>query len=87
MRAHVVVARNLRRLRVLRALSQENLAVDAGVDRTYVSRLERGIENPTVAVLERLSIAMDVDIAELFDAARVARGPVKPLRSGRHKRS
>jgi transcriptional regulator with XRE-family HTH domain len=87
MRAHVVVARNLRRLRVLRSLSQENLAVDAGVDRTYVSRLERGIENPTVAVLERLSIAMDVDIAELFDAARVARGPVKPLPSGRHKRS
>ncbi|HEY5236815.1 MAG TPA: helix-turn-helix transcriptional regulator [Rhizomicrobium sp.] len=87
MRAHVVVARNLRRLRVLRSLSQENLAVDAGVDRTYVSRLERGIENPTIAVLERLSIAMDVDIAELFDATRVARGPIKPLPSGRHKRS
>jgi transcriptional regulator with XRE-family HTH domain len=87
MRAHVVVARNLRRLRVLRSLSQETLAFDAEVDRTYVSRLERGIENPTIAVLERLSIAMDVDIAELFDAARVARGPVKPLRSGRHKRS
>jgi transcriptional regulator with XRE-family HTH domain len=84
MRAQIVVARNLRRLRVLRSLSQENLAVDAGVDRTYVSRLERGIENPTVAVLERLSKALNADIAEFFDQARVARGPVKPLPSGRH---
>ncbi len=58
-----MVARNLRRLRVARALSQENLAVDAGVDRTYVSRLERAMENPTVAVLERLSKALDAEIA------------------------
>ncbi len=79
-----MVARNLRRLRVARALSQENLAVDAGVDRTYVSRLERAMENPTVAVLERLSKALDAEIADFFDAARVARGPVKPLPSGRH---
>jgi len=79
-----VVARNLRRLRVARALSQESLAVDAGVDRTYVSRLERALENPTVAVLERLSKALDAEIAQFFDFARVARGPVKPLPSGRH---
>jgi transcriptional regulator with XRE-family HTH domain len=45
MKAQLVVARNLRRLRVLRGISQENLAVDAGIDRTYVSRMERGLEN------------------------------------------
>jgi len=87
MKAQIIVARNLRRLRVSRALSQEALAVDAAVDRTYVSRLERGLENPTVAVLERLSLALSADIADFFDAARVARGPVKPLRSGRHPRT
>jgi transcriptional regulator with XRE-family HTH domain len=87
MRAQAVVARNVRRLRVGRQLSQENLAVDAGLDRTYDSRIERGMENPTVAVLEKLSRALGADIAELFDAARVARGPIKPLPSGRHKRS
>jgi transcriptional regulator with XRE-family HTH domain len=38
-------------------LSQENLAVDAGVDRTYVSRLERGLENPTVGILDQLADA------------------------------
>ena len=44
-----IVARNIRRLRLERGLSQEALAVDAEIDRTYVSRLERGLENPTVA--------------------------------------
>lgn len=83
MKAQIVVARNIRRLRVARELSQEALAADAEVDRTYVGRLERGLENPTVAVLERLAKAMGADIAELFDASRVARGPVKPLPSGR----
>ncbi|MDE2133808.1 MAG: helix-turn-helix transcriptional regulator [Alphaproteobacteria bacterium] len=87
MRAQIVVARNLRRLRVARSLPQEKLAVDAKVDRTYVSRLERGLENPTVAVLERLSIALGANISDFFDAARVARGPVKPLPSGRHPRN
>jgi transcriptional regulator with XRE-family HTH domain len=52
MNARALVARNLRRLRVRKGLSQEILAVDARIDRTYVSRLERGLENPTVALGE-----------------------------------
>jgi transcriptional regulator with XRE-family HTH domain len=83
MKAQIAIARNLRRLRVLRGLSQESLAVDAGIDRTYVSRLERGIENPTVAILERLSRALRAEIVEFFDSAKVAKGPVKPLPRGR----
>jgi transcriptional regulator with XRE-family HTH domain len=86
MRAQLVVARNIRRLRVLRLLSQEDLAVDASIDRTYVSRLERGLENPTVAVLERLAEALDTEIAEFFDPSRVGR-QIKPLPSGRRKGS
>jgi transcriptional regulator with XRE-family HTH domain len=84
-KAQIVVARNLRRLRVARTLSQEVLAVDAAVDRTYVGRLERGMENPTVAILERLARALDANIAEFFDAELVVRGPVKPLPGGRKK--
>jgi transcriptional regulator with XRE-family HTH domain len=83
MRAQIVVARNIRRLRVAKGASQESLAVDANIDRTYVSRLERALENPTVAVLEKLAAALDVDIGELFDPENVARGPIKPLPSGR----
>jgi transcriptional regulator with XRE-family HTH domain len=65
MKAGAVVARNIRRLRVARKLSQETLAVDAGIDRTYVSRLERGLENPTVAVLEKLARALSSTLEEL----------------------
>jgi transcriptional regulator with XRE-family HTH domain len=83
MKAQVVVARNIRRLRVQKGISQEALAVDAKIDRTYVSRLEREMENPTVAVLEKLAAALGSDIRDLFDGARVARGPIKPLPSGR----
>ena len=86
MRAQQLVARNIRRLRVARELSQESLAVDAGIDRTYVSRLEREIENPTIAILEKLAAALDVEIVELFDRTAIGRGPIKPLPSGRRKR-
>jgi len=87
MKAQHLVARNLRRLRVQIGVSQEDLAVDAGIDRTYVSRIERSLENPSVAVLERLAAALKSDIRELFDPVAVGRGPVKPLLGGRHKRS
>lgn len=86
MKAQIVVARNLRRLRVLRGISQEALAVDAGVDRTYVSRMERCLENPTVAVIERLAKALGAETLEFFDSTVVSKGPVKPLKSGRRRR-
>jgi len=40
--------------------------VDTGIDRTYVSRIERRLENPTVTVLERIAAALGVEIAMLF---------------------
>src|SRR5665213_3523746 len=67
MKAQLLVARNIRRLRVARGLSQEAFAVDARIDRTYVSRLERELENPSVEVLSRIARALDIDIRELFD--------------------
>lgn len=86
MRAQALVARNLRRLRVRCGLSQEVLAVDAGIDRTYVSRLERGLENPTVAVLERLAKALDAEIADFFAHPRPGEPVPKPLPGGRRPR-
>jgi transcriptional regulator with XRE-family HTH domain len=86
MNARALVARNIRRLRVARLVSQEALAVDAHIDRTYVSRLERGLENPTVAVMERISKALHVDITELFAVPTPREKPPAPLPSGRKKR-
>jgi transcriptional regulator with XRE-family HTH domain len=83
MDAGELVGWNLRRLRVRQALSQENLAVDAGLDRAYVGRLERGRENPTVGVLQKLTNAMGVPLADLFRVPSRAEKPPAPLRSGR----
>ena len=75
MKAGALVARNIRRLRVARELSQEMLAFEAGIDRSYVSRLERGMENPSVAVLEKLAGALSSNIEELFTPPRAAESP------------
>jgi transcriptional regulator with XRE-family HTH domain len=83
MKAQALVARNIRRLRVGRGLSQEVLAVDASIDRTYVSRLERGLENPTVAILEKLAIALDADISEFFKVPLRGEAAPRPLKAGR----
>ncbi|MBC8792748.1 MAG: transcriptional regulator [Tagaea sp. CACIAM 22H2] len=83
MRAQALVARNLRRLRVRAGLSQENLAYDAGIDRSYVGRLERGLENPSVAILEKLSKVLGVKLAEFFVIPAAGEPPPKPLPGGR----
>ena len=83
MRARALVARNIRRLRVARDLSQEVLAVDAGIDRTYVSRLERGLADPSVWVLEKLARALSANIEEFFRAPRAGEAAPRPLKGGR----
>lgn len=83
MDARTRVAWNLRRIRVERGLSQENLAVDADVDRSYISGMERQEFNPTVDLLDRLAVALDVDVSRLLDAPAVGTDAPKPLKSGR----
>jgi transcriptional regulator with XRE-family HTH domain len=58
---------NLRRLRAVREITQEDFATDSGFDRGYISGLERGVRNPSIQVLERLARAFDVDVVELLD--------------------
>ncbi|WP_310352847.1 helix-turn-helix transcriptional regulator [Methylobacterium sp. BE186] len=77
------VAWHLRRLRTERGLSQESLAVDAAVDRTYVSGIERGTFNPSVDLIERLAKALAVDVAEFFTPVDASAAPPQPLRPGR----
>lgn len=86
MKATALVAWNVRKLRVKHAISQEALAVDAGVDRSYVGRIERGVENPTVETLERLAVALDVSVAELLAVPKANEKPPATLRKGRKKR-
>jgi transcriptional regulator with XRE-family HTH domain len=83
MDGRALVAWNLRRIRVARGLSQERLAFDAGVDRSYVGGLERTKENPTVDLLDRLAKTLQISLAELFNEPGKGARPPKPLRRGR----
>lgn len=59
----------LRRYRSERGISQEELAHLAGVDRTFISRLERGIRQPTITTLIGIGEALGVSSAELVEEA------------------
>jgi transcriptional regulator with XRE-family HTH domain len=87
MEARALVAWNLRRLRVARGLSQEALAYDARIDRSYIGRVERGRENPTIIILEQLAASLGAHIAELFVEPAADEPRPKPLGGGRRKRT
>lgn len=60
-------------LRVTReklGISQEEVAERAGVDRTYVSILERGLKSPTLETLEKICAALDTLPERVIEAAR-----------------
>ncbi|MDP8235144.1 MAG: helix-turn-helix transcriptional regulator [Candidatus Erginobacter occultus] len=57
---------NVRRIRKSRNLSQEDLAEKSGLHRTYVSGIERGVRNPTLAIICRIAAALGVKPEELF---------------------
>lgn len=61
-----VLGTNVRKLRKAKGLSQEELALDAGMKRSYLSDLERGVRNPSVRALGRLAEALAVEPAELL---------------------
>lgn len=62
-----LLAWNLKKLRFEQQLSQERIAVDAQIDRAYISEIERSQKAATVDVLDRLAAALNVPISALFD--------------------
>ncbi len=61
------VGRNLKRFRRELGLSQEEFAFKAGLHRTYISGVERGVRNPTILVLEKIALALGVPSAKLLE--------------------
>ncbi|HID9469251.1 TPA: helix-turn-helix domain-containing protein [Serratia liquefaciens] len=57
----------VRELRKERGWSQEEFADKCGLDRTYVSGIERGVRNPTLEVIGVISLGLNVNISILFD--------------------
>ena len=66
MRGRTLVGQNIRRIRVAQGISQERLAYDASIDRSYLGGVERGEENPTVDSLDRIAATLAVPLRELF---------------------
>lgn len=62
-----VVGANVRRLRKARGLTQEQLALEAGIDLTYLGGIERGRRNPSLGVLVRVTAALGAEPVALFD--------------------
>lgn len=65
----VSLGRAIRALRIERGLSLSQLALAAAVDKGYLSRVERGLKVPSVAIVLRISTALEVSAAQLFGAA------------------
>ena len=66
MKLKTVVAQNLRRLRHIKGMSQDELAAQAGVYRTYVGHLEREFHSPSFDMLEKLAEILDVAPTDFF---------------------
>jgi transcriptional regulator with XRE-family HTH domain len=61
-----VFARNLRRYRQTKGLSQEALAHEAGIDRTYISALERSQYSASISTVDKLATILGVEAADLL---------------------
>ena len=65
-KARLLVAKNLRKIRESKKISQEKLAEVAELHRTYISSVERGERNVTIDSMERFAKALDIDIRDLL---------------------
>lgn len=78
-------ARNVRRYRVAAGLTQEVVAIDAELPAAHVSRIERGVANPTLLVIARIAKALGVAVETLFAEPPPGRTPLATLKRGRKR--
>jgi transcriptional regulator with XRE-family HTH domain len=62
-----VLAKNVRRLRQQRKMTQEELAFEAEIDLTYLGGIERGKRNPSLLVMARIADALSVPLPRLLN--------------------
>lgn len=82
MKTNFSCGNRIRQLRNDRALSQEQLALNAGITPAYLGLVERGKRNATVLTIERICNALNISLAEFFSTAH----PGKPVEDdiGKH---
>ena len=86
--ANQLLARNIRRLRIQHSMSQDHLATGAGLNKTWLNRVERAQENASVAQLDQLARALRVETSELFkqEDAQAAQAPPQAAQAKRRSR-
>lgn len=57
-------------LRKKKGMSQEDLALEANINTNYLSDLENGRRNPTLRILEKIAIALEIDVSELLKGCK-----------------
>jgi transcriptional regulator with XRE-family HTH domain len=65
-----VFAINLRRMRHKKGLSQEELAYEADINRTYISKLEKGISYPGLEIIGKIAAVLEVEPEVLLERKR-----------------
>lgn len=64
--ARTLLALNMKRLRAERGWSQDALALEAGLDRTFIAHVERLRRNISLDNVEKIALAFDVPLQDLF---------------------
>jgi transcriptional regulator with XRE-family HTH domain len=59
--------KRVKALRIEKGWSQEKLALNADLDRTYIPSIEKGERNVSITVIEKISKALKINIKHLFD--------------------
>ena len=62
----MTLGEKLKQLRIKENMSQEDLALECGVNKNYLSDLERGCRNPTVKILAKIANGLGISLSELF---------------------
>jgi len=60
------IGEKIRYLRIKKGLSQEQLALNAGMNTSYLGQIERGDKNPTINTLEKIARGLDLTIEQLI---------------------
>ncbi|AXW25271.1 helix-turn-helix transcriptional regulator [Ralstonia solanacearum] len=78
------IGKRVKVCRVEAELTQEQLAHEALVDRSYVSSIERGVANPSIETLANLCYCMGITLSRLFEPLTIALKPTGERRSNIH---
>lgn len=72
-----LLGQRIRVLRKSKCLTQEQLGAECGINYKYIGAIERGEENPSLSVLQKISESLGVELWELFRFQNEEKDPVK----------